>query len=123
MGQEEVTQVVDAHVHLKAVCCLGVGTHHHSCIVDQNVEVLLFCREVLSKGPDRLGVGQVQFPHQHLLVPCAALDFSGHQFPLLHIPASYVHAGSSLSQLLGCLLADACVSSGDHHHLPGKLDS
>lgn len=40
-----LTQVVDSYMHLKAVCRLGVGTHHHSRIVDQNVEMFFLCRE------------------------------------------------------------------------------
>lgn len=40
-----LTQVVDSDVHLKAVCGLRVGAHHHPCIVDENVEVLFLCRK------------------------------------------------------------------------------
>lgn len=40
-----LTQVVDSDVHLKAICRLRVGAHHHPCIVDENVEVLFLCRK------------------------------------------------------------------------------
>jgi hypothetical protein len=38
-----LTQVVDPQVGFKAICCLGIRTHHHACVVDQNMEVLLLC--------------------------------------------------------------------------------
>ena len=40
-----LTQVVDSKVGLKTICCLGIWTHHHSCIVDQNMELLFLCGE------------------------------------------------------------------------------
>lgn len=59
-----LTQVVDSNVHLKAICRLRVGTHHHSCIVDQNVEVLFLCGKRkqpwlsrLRNGPHNPGLG------------------------------------------------------------------
>ena len=34
-----LTQVVDSQVGFKAISCLGIWTHHHSCVVDQNMEL------------------------------------------------------------------------------------
>ena len=55
-------------MHLKAICCFGVGTHHHSCVVDQNVEMLFLCREEKesARGQPRL-LHLRNLPHTHPL--------------------------------------------------------
>lgn len=35
-----LTQVIHADVHLEAVHCLGVRTHHHAGVVDENVKLV-----------------------------------------------------------------------------------
>lgn len=40
-----LTQVIDSQVHLKAIGGLGVGAHHHPCIVNEDVELLLFYKK------------------------------------------------------------------------------
>lgn len=54
---EILTQVVDSQVGFKAISCLGIRTHHHSCIVDQNMELLFLCnttKETLSLARSQL---------------------------------------------------------------------
>lgn len=64
-----LTQVVDSHLHLEAICCLGVGAHHHTCIIDQKVEMLFLCRE--EKIECRSGQSQLlhlrNLPHNQAL--------------------------------------------------------
>lgn len=73
-------------MHLKAICCFGVGTHHHSCVVDQNVEMLFLCREEekeSARGQPRL-LHLRNRPHTH------ALKRGMHGFNLSSIFPSYL---------------------------------
>lgn len=87
--------MIDAQLHLKAICSLGVGTHHDACVVDQNIHLFLlwksteakFARLIyalftlskaamdqetfddqLSKGFNGFGVGQIEFPDDHVFI-------------------------------------------------------
>lgn len=101
VGEKEVAQVVDFQVGFKAIGCLGIWTHHHSCIVDQNTELLFLCHKAFSKDLDGFGIGQVQFQHHHLRVLCISLDFTGSRLPLQYISAG--NAYSSAPWLSPCL--------------------
>lgn len=37
------THVIDTDLHLKTICCLPIRTHHHTSIVDEDVEFWLSC--------------------------------------------------------------------------------
>lgn len=40
-----LTQVVDAKLHLKAILCLGVWTHHDPSVINENVNLTLFWKK------------------------------------------------------------------------------
>ena len=54
VGDRLLTQVVDANVHLKAVCSIRVGAHHHARIVDEKVQMLFLCRKRRQPGCSHL---------------------------------------------------------------------
>lgn len=44
------THVIDTDLHLEAICCFPIRTHHHSGVVDEDVEFRLICRKQILRG-------------------------------------------------------------------------
>jgi len=51
--QEEMAQMIGAKLHIKSILRFPIGANHHSGIIDQDVNLLLFLQQVICTFPYR----------------------------------------------------------------------
>lgn len=112
--------MIDAQLHLKSICSLGVGTHHDACVVDQNIHMFLLWKNTearfshmnnvfthskavldqqtfvddLSKRFNGLGVGEIEFPDDHVFISRVLQNVCPRLLGPLQVPARHHNAGS-----------------------------
>lgn len=113
--------MIDAQLHLKSICSLGVGAHHDACIVDQNIHLRFLWKNTeaksfnmnnilfmlskaaldqqtfvdkLSKRFNGLGVGQIEFPDDHVFISRVLQNVCPRLLGPLQVPARHHDAGS-----------------------------
>lgn len=116
VGEEEVAEVVGAHLQLKALRRLHVRAHHHTSVVDENVHFDVILLDAVRELSDRLKARQVQLAD---LGPAALPS----QLLTGRLSFGDVTAGEddmrTSSEHVSCrLFADADVGPSDDHRLP-----
>ena len=108
--QQEVSQVVGAQLHLKAIGCLPIWAGHDAGIVDEDVNLVLIVQEMLCTLPHRVQGRKVKLHHINLPACLLSQDLCLTLAPG-HVPAQHDDASASQAQCSGSLQANALVAS------------
>lgn len=88
-----------------------------TCVIDENIQPLLFLQEVLAELSDGPHVGQVHLHEEHIHVVAPVLDLP-HSLPgSLLIPTGDDDSGSSQGQSHSRFLADARVTASSEKQI------
>lgn len=120
-GEQEVPKVVDPELQLQAVLRLHAGACHHTCVVDEDVDLGLVCQDVAGALLDRLEVREVQPAHHELPGPRrlrhVGPDLRGRLLGLLDVAARHHDPRTYPAEVQHGGLADARVAPRDDDRL------
>jgi len=67
VGEKKVPEMVTTELHFKAVLGGAIGTCHHSCIVDKDVEAIICLNELCCKATDADEISQVKLDERGIV--------------------------------------------------------
>jgi len=112
-GEGEVAEVVDAELHLEALRGLLLGGRHQAGVVDEDVEALVCCEELLGAVLHRLEVSEVYFEDLGRPGGVRFRDLRDGVVGLAAVSAGEDDCSAVLGQRSGGFEADAAVGAGD----------
>lgn len=86
-----------------------------TCIIDQDVKLLLSLQEALTEIPHRAQVGQVQLHVEDVKAVTLQLDLPHSLLSLVRVSAGDDDPSTSHGQCNGCLLANARIPTLNRH--------
>lgn len=120
-GEVKVSKMIGSHVQLKAIFGFFMFYQTHSCIVDQNVNMvtnfLYFFTELLN----RLLICEIEGEKIDFAVFVYLQYLLDHLFGFRLISGSKDDLATFRSQLFNGFLPDSCTAASDYDHLIGQI--